>query len=113
MEGVKTAVAVYQGTTDKKDYDFIMDKPTRPAASKDEAKEAIISILSESQLGSMESDKLRLAVMDETGCKEATFERARKDLKASGNIWTKQIRQKDGVNKWYTFYRGAADDNLG
>lgn len=113
VEGVKTAVAVYQGATDKKDYDFIMDKPKRPAASKDEAKEAIISILSESQLGSMESDKLRLAVMDETGCKEATFERARKDLKASGNIWTKQIRQKDGVNKWYTFYRGAADDNLG
>lgn len=113
VEGVKTAVAVYQGTTDKKDFDFIMDKPTRPAASKDEAKEAIISILNESQLGSMESEKLRIAVMDETGCKEATFERARKDLKASGNIWTKQIRQKDGVNKWYTFYRGAADDNLG
>lgn len=113
VEGVKTAVAVYQGTTDKKDYDFIMDKPTRPAASKDEAKEAILSILNESQTGSMESDKLRLAVMEETGCKEATFERARKDLKASGNIETKQIRLKDGVNKWYVVYRGAADDNLG
>lgn len=113
VEGVKTAVAVYQGATDKKDHDFIMDKPTRPAASKDEAKEAIISILNESQSGSMESDKLRLAVMEETGCKEATFERARKDLKSSGNIETKQIRLRDGVNKWYVIYRGAVDDNLG
>ena len=113
VEGVKTAVAVYQGATDKKDHDFIMDKPTHPAASKDEAKEAIISILNESQSGSMESDKLRLAVMEETGCKEATFERARKDLKSSGNIETKQIRLRDGVNKWYVIYRGAVDDNLG
>lgn len=113
VEGVKTAVAVYQGTTDKKDYDFITDKPTRPAASKDEAKEAILSILNESQTGSMESDKLRLAVMEETGCKEATYKRARAELSGAGNISTKQIRLKDGVNKWYTYYRGAGDDTLG
>ena len=113
VEGVKTAVAVYQGTTDKKDFDFIMDKPARPAASKDEAKEAIISILNESQLGSMESEKLRIAVMEETGCSEKTYKRARADLKDAGNIETKQIRQKDGVNKWYIFYRGDADGPLG
>lgn len=113
VEGVKTAVAVYQGTTDKKDYDFIMDKPTRPAASKDEAKEAILSILNESQTGSMESDKLRLAVMDETGCSERTYKRAKADLKEAGNIAIKQLRQRDGVNKWYIFYRGNSDDPLG
>ena len=112
VEGVKTAVAVYQGTTEKKDYDFIMDKPTRPAASKDEAKEAIISILNESQSGSMESDKLRLAVMEETGCGEATYNRARKDLKADGTIYPKKLSAKGGVQKWYIFYRGDTGDNL-
>lgn len=113
VEGVKTAVAVYQGTTDKKDYDFIMDKPTRPAASKDEAKEAILSILTESQTGSMESDKLRLAVREDIGCSDTTFRRARDDLKADGNIEIKQIRLKDGVNKWYVVYRGAVNEHLG
>lgn len=113
VEGVKTAVAVYQGTTDKKDYDFIMDKPTRPAATKDEAKEAIISVLKESPLCSMESDKLRFEVMGETGCSERTYKRARSELKEAGNIDAKQIRQKDGVNKWYTFYRGDIDGPLG
>lgn len=113
VEGVKTAVAVYQGNTEKKDYDFIMEKVSRPAVSKDDAREAICDILNESQSGSMESEKLRRAVMEETGCSPATYERARKELKAAGNIETKQIRQKDGVNRWYVFYRGDLDDNLG
>jgi len=113
VEGVNTAVAVYQGTTEKKDYDFIMDKPTRPAATKDEAQEAIIATLQGCQLGSMESERLRREVMEETGCSEATFRRAKADLKKSGNIETNQMRQKDGVNKWYVFYRGAPDEHLG
>lgn len=112
VEGVKTAVAVYQGTTDKKDYDFIMAKAARPEGSKADAKEAICSILNESQTGSMESEKLRLAVMEEAGCSEATFRRARTDLKDKGTIYTKQIPQKNGVNKWYVFYRGETDEHL-
>lgn len=113
VEGVKTAVAVYQGTTDKKDYDFIMAKAARPAGSKDDASEAICSILNESQTCSMESEKLRLAVMDETGCSERTYKRAKADLKNAGNIETKQIRQKDGTNKWYVFYCGETSGPLG
>lgn len=113
VEGVKTAVAVYQGTTDKKDYDFIMAKAARPAVSKDDAIEAICDILNESQSGSMESGQLRRAVMEETGCGEATYKRARAELSEAGNIYAKQIRQKDGVNKWYTFYRGDLADTLG
>lgn len=112
VEGVKTAVAVYQGTTDKKDYDFIMAKAARPEGSKADAKEAICSILNESQSGSMESEKLRLAVMEEAGCSEATFRRARTDLKDKGTIYTKQIPQKNGVNKWYVFYRGETAEHL-
>lgn len=112
VEGVSTAVAVFQGNTDKKDYDFIMDKPTRPAATKDEAKDAIISSLQACQLGSMESDRLRSKVIEEIGCSEATFRRAKADLKEDGNIEIKPIRQKDGVNKWFIFYRGAPDERL-
>lgn len=112
VEGVKTAVAVYQGTTDKKDYDFIMDKPARPAESKSEAKEAITSILNESQLGSMETSRLKSEVMNMVGCAPATFERARKELKEEGTIYTKKITMKDGLTKWFVFYRGAGDDNL-
>lgn len=106
VEGVKTAVAVYQGTTDKKDYDFIMDKAARPTVSKDDAKEAICAILGETQTGSMESEKLRIAVMKETGCSERTYDRARKELKADGTICPKKIGQKDGTQKWHIFYHG-------
>lgn len=106
VEGVKTAVAVYQGTTEKKDYDFIMEKVSRPAAAKEDAAEAIENILNESQSGSMESEKLRLAVMEETGCSERTYKRAKADLKEAGKIEMRQIRQKSGLNKWFIFYRG-------
>lgn len=105
-EGIKTAVARFQGKTEKKDYDFIMEKVSRPAAAKEDAAEAIENILNESQSGSMESEKLRLAVMEETGCSERTYKRAKADLKEAGKIEMRQIRQKSGLNKWFIFYRG-------
>ncbi len=110
VAGIKTARAVFDGYTDKKDADFIEEKRFRLAQTKDDTAAAILNVLAESQLGSMGSNELRTAVMQEVGSSERTYKQAYSELVKSGEIIKKIIRQKDGKNKAFTFFRQSETD---
>lgn len=99
-EGAKTARAVFRGRTDRKDADFIFERTTRQAGTKDAAQEAIMDTLEKSKLGSMDSSALRKAVMEKTGCSKNTYYTAFKELKGSGRIENRPISSKDGAKHW-------------
>ena len=113
VEGVKTAVAVFDSRTDKKDADFVEERRVRTAQTKEDTAQAILNVLAESKLGSMPSTQLRAEVMKEMGCSEPTYKRAYADLIKSGEIIKKNIRQNDGKNQWCSFlYYGKTSDTL-
>ena len=113
MEGVKTAVAVFDSRTDKKDADFVEERRVRTAQTKEDTAQAILNVLAESKLGSMPNTQLRAEVMKEMGCSEPTYKRAYADLIKSGEIIKKNIRQNDGKNQWCSFlYYGKTSDTL-
>ena len=103
VEGVKTAVAVFDSRTDKKDADFVEERRVRTAQTKEDTAQAILNVLAESKLGSMPSTQLRAEVMKEMGCSEKTYERAYVTLTKSGEVVKKNLRQQDGRNQWYSF----------
>ena len=108
VQGVKTARAVFDGYTDQKDADFIEERRFRIAQTKDDASEAILNILAESKLGSMESAQLKAAVMKEIGCSERTYKGAYSDLIKENQISKRQIVKKDGVRCWFTYGFGSS-----
>lgn len=71
VEGVKTARAVFDGYTDKKDADFIEERRVRTAETRQDTRSAILNVLSESRLGSMANSQLKSAVLQEIKCSEA------------------------------------------
>ncbi|WP_158386837.1 AAA family ATPase [Faecalibacterium prausnitzii] len=103
VEGVKTAVAVFDSRTDKKDADFVEERRVRTAQTKEDTAQAILNVLAESKLGSMPNTQLRAEVMKEMGCSDRTYIRAYGNLIKSGEIIKKNIRQQDGKNQWYSF----------
>ena len=112
-EGLQTARAVFDGTTDKKDADFLEERRLRLAQTRDDTTAAILNTLAESRLGSMASNELRAAVLNEAKCGQRTYERAYADLVKSGRITKKTIRQKDGKNRWYSYLDcGDSDGEL-
>ena len=102
LDGVRTAQAVFDGYTDKKDADFIKEPRVRQAQTKEDTRDAILNVLAESRLGSMASNELRTAVMQEIGCSDRTYNRAYGELVKSGKVTKHIIRQRDGRNKWYS-----------
>ena len=108
VEGVKTARAVFDGYTDKKDADFIEERRVRPAETRQDTRSAILNVLSESRLGSMPSNELRAAVLREIGCSDGTYNRAYTELIKSGEITKQNLRGRDNANRWYTLYRGGS-----
>ena len=102
VEGVKTARAVFDGYTDKKDADFIKEPRVRQAQTKEDTRDAILNVLADSRLGSMASPQLKSEVMREIGCSEGTYNRAYGELVKSGKVTKHIIRQRDGRNKWYS-----------
>ena len=102
LDGVRTAQAVFDGYTDKKDADFIKEPRVRQAQTKEDTRDAILNVLAESRLGSMASSELRAAVVKEIGCSERTYNRAYSELVRSGEVTKCTIRQRDGRNKWYS-----------
>ena len=110
LDGVRTAQAVFDGYTDKKDADFIKEPRVRQAQTKEDTRDAILNVLAESRLGSMASNELRTAVMQEIGCSDRTYERAYADLVRSGDVKKHTIRQKDGKNRWYSYYSGTSGE---
>ena len=67
LDGVRTAQAVFDGYTDKKDADFIKEPRVRQAQTKEDTRDAILNVLAESRLGSMASPQLKSEVMREIG----------------------------------------------
>lgn len=112
VEGVKTARAVFDGYTDKKDADFIEERRVRTAETRQDTRSAILNVLSESRLGSMPSNELRAAVLREIGCSDSTYNRVYSDLTKSSQIAKQAIRGKDGRNRWYTCYCGETSDKV-
>ena len=108
VEGVKTARAVFDGYTDKKDADFIEERRVRTAETRQDTRSAILNVLSESRLGSMPSNELRAAVLREIGCSDGTYNRAYTELIKSGEITKQNLRGRDNANRWYTLYRGGS-----
>ena len=102
VEGIKTARAVFDGYTDKKDADFIEERRFRIAQTKDDTAAAILNVLAESKLGSMASNELRAAVIREVGSSEKTYNRAYGELVKSGEIEKFVINQPGGVHGWFT-----------
>lgn len=113
VEGVKTAVAVYKGRTDRRDADFVLQKATRPAATKDAAKDAILAALEASKLGSMASTQLQAAVLNEVGCSLDTYQKARKELADEKRIITKGIYKKGsrGAKDWIVYLAECVVDD--
>ena len=114
LDGVRTAQAVFDGYTDKKDADFIKEPRVRQAQTKEDTRDAILNVLAESRLGSMASPQLKSEVMREIGCSEGTYNRAYGDLVKSHAIAKYQLNQKGGVRGWFTRlpYRSETDDKL-
>lgn len=105
VEGVKTAVAVYKGRTDRRDADFVFQRAAKPAATRECAKDAILAALEDSKLGSLPSTQLQTVVRNETGCSADTYQKAYKDLVDAKQIIKKQMHKADkkGAASWYTF----------
>ena len=114
VEGVKTARAVFDGYTDKKDADFIEERRVRTAETRQDTRSAILNVLSESRLGSMPSNELRAAVLREIGCSDSTYNRVYSELVKSGEIAKHQINQGGNVRSWFTAmpYRGEISDKV-
>ena len=114
VEGVTTAVAVFDSRTDKKDADFVEERRVRVAQTKADAARTILDVLAEAKLGSMPNTQLRAEVVRETGCSEKTYNRAYGELVKSGEVVKRVIRQKDGTNSWYSFssYCSKLDDQV-
>ena len=106
VNGVPTARAIFDGSTDKKDADFMEERRLRLAQTKDDTTAAILNALAESRLGSMASSELRAAVTKEIGCNRAYAE-----LVKSGRITKKAIRERDGCNRWYSFSDWSKSDD--
>lgn len=101
VEGVNTAVAVFQAYTDRKDADFVAERRLRAAVTKEDAKDAMLNALMECKLGSIESGQLKRQISEELGCSPKTVERAYTELAKENRIQKQQIWQKDGSRKWF------------
>ena len=113
LDGVRTAQAVFDGYTNKKDADFIKELRVRQAQTKGDTRDAILNVLAESRLGSMASPQLKSEVMREIGCSEGTYNRAYGELVKSGKVTKHIIRQRDGRNKWYSsLYCSETNDKV-
>ena len=102
LDGVRTAQAVFDGYTDKKDADFIREPRVRQAQTKEDTRDAILNVLAESRLGSMASPQLKSEVMREIGCSERTYKSAYAELVKAGDIGKYQLNQKNGSRGWFT-----------
>lgn len=96
IEGVKTARAVFDATTDMRDADFVNEKFVTVAKSKEAVKTAILAILEECPNTRMAGKELQEAVREMLGCSVRTYERAHGELVAEGTIGSERVRQDDG-----------------
>ena len=86
VQGVPTAQAVFDSTSEWKDADFINEKPTRSTGKADNVQEIIMTVLSETPTGQMVSSELQKLVMGRAQCCESTYNHARSTLSRAGVI---------------------------
>ena len=77
VEGIKTARLVFDETSERKDADFVREKPEKARGKADAVEAEILSILSQCPDGKMESVALRAAVMKHVGCGGSTYDHVR------------------------------------
>ena len=111
VEGVTTAVAVFDGRTDKKDADFVEERRTRLAQTREDTAAAILNVLAESRTASMPSNQLRAEVMKEMECSKGTYDRAYRSLVMSGEVTKKQLTRDGGERGWYSFLSHGSKTN--
>lgn len=111
VDGLRTAKAVFDGYSTKKDADFVEERRFKVAQTKEDTTQIILDVLAESSTASMASSQLKSAVLQEAGCSERTYKQAYSELVKSGEIAKYQLNQKDGVRGWFTrlAYRGETD----
>lgn len=102
IEGVKTAQAVFDATTDMSDADFVNAKPVTVAKSKEAVKAAILAILEECPNMWLAGKELQETVRETLGCSVRTYERAHGELVAEGTIGSERVRQDNGRMKSIT-----------
>lgn len=85
-QGISTAMAVFDSTSEWKDADFINEKPAWSTRKADDVQEMIVSILSEAPAGQMASSELQRLVMGRAQCCESTYNHARSALRRTGVI---------------------------
>lgn len=114
VDGLKTAKAVFDGYSTKKDADFVEERRFKVAQTKDDTAQVILNILAESNTASMANPQLKSAVMLETECSERTYKQAYAELVKSGEIAKYQLNQKGSKRGWFTrlAYRGETDCTL-
>ena len=114
VDGLRTAKAVFDGYSTKKDADFVEERRFKVAQTKDDTAQVILNILAESNTASMANPQLKSAVMLETECSERTYKQAYAELVKSGEIAKYQLNQKGGKRGWFTrlAYRGETDCTL-
>ena len=81
---IEDGKAIFEAYTDKKDYDFVSDRPetVKSAPQREEAREFILEFLSAGEQLSSDMDKVAAA----EGVSKRTLERARSELKKEGLI---------------------------
>lgn len=104
IEGGKAAFEAY---TDKKDYDFVSERPetVRNSPQREEAKEFILEFLKDTEQAVTDLNEAAKAA----GLGERTVERARSELKQAGLI----VSRCEGFRpkKWYLSLAGTEDNS--
>lgn len=80
IDGMQTSRLVFDEMTERKDADFVREKPEKGDEKGKKARREIVSLLTQAPDGKMESVALMTAVMSRVGCKESTYNHARSDL---------------------------------
>lgn len=85
-KGLKAARLVFDETTERRDMDFVREKPEKAAGKSETVQRMILSILGESPERKMESVALKNEVIAQIGCSGSTYDHARSALTKDGLI---------------------------
>lgn len=85
-KGMKAVRLAFDETTERKDADFVCEKPEKAAGKSETVQRMILSVLNESPEKKMESIALKNEVIAQIGCSGSTYDHARSALTKDGLI---------------------------
>lgn len=107
-KGLKAARLAFDETTERKDADFVHEKPEKAVGKSETVQRMILSILSERPERKMESVALKNEVIARIGCSGSTYDHARSALTKDGLIRNeKQGRGYTALNQDRATVRAA------